>query len=393
MTNKLNLILDFNNFAMRSLFTCQFMEPDVKVVNFEKQAECDILVRKIVYDMCKVVRLFKPCRVIISCDSKNPWRGKIFDEIEGETYKGTREKDEKKNWANIYGALDDVKDILKQSGFIVNSIDNTEADDITTMWKEYLFDKNEDIVMVSSDMDWVQLVGMNQKKNVCVCFNPIANNKGKRRLFIDENISNWLKEPDAVDIFFNSYNYTKKTLNNIVELDSKIEITTVDPNMVLLEKIMAGDVSDNIPAFWSYYKNGRKQNVTKLKASHVFEALNIHNVNDLVKANDEMLLQDVLEKEMKHEIDIDFKKRIERQRTLVELNSSMFPKEIVAKFMGIVQESLDSFDVNTNNIKMEDVLMNTKYLQKKNEHGKLNSIFDDINSLSRYSSNSKSLFE
>ena len=34
MTNKINLILDFNNFAMRALYTCQFIDPDVKIKNF-----------------------------------------------------------------------------------------------------------------------------------------------------------------------------------------------------------------------------------------------------------------------------------------------------------------------------------------------------------------------
>ena len=191
-TNRINLILDFNNFAMRAMFTCGFMDPTIKVRNFDTQEECRILVEKILLDMCKVIRDFSPKRVIVSCDSKLPWRNDLYKDIDGETYKGTRVQDENKNWKNIYATLDDLKDILKDKGFIVTLIDRTEADDITTMWKEHLFSVGEDVVIVSSDMDWVQLVGMNDNGNVCVCFNPIANNKGRKHLFIDTDISEWL---------------------------------------------------------------------------------------------------------------------------------------------------------------------------------------------------------
>jgi hypothetical protein len=75
---------------------------------------------------------------------------------------------------------------------------------------------------------------------------------------------------------------------------------------------MAGDLSDNVPSFWHYYRNGRKQNVTELKAKHVFEALNINTVDDLIESNNKMMLKDALEKEMKRDIDVDFTERIDR---------------------------------------------------------------------------------
>ena len=67
--------------------------------------------------------------------------------------------------------------------------------------------------------------------------------------------------------------------------------------------------------------------------------------------------------------------------------------EIVEKFNTIVDELYDSFTANTTSIKMEDVLLGTKYLkQERPKTGKMNSIFDDIGSLSKYSSTSKALF-
>lgn len=390
----LNMILDFNNFAMRSLHTCQFMEPDVKIKNFDTKNECDILIRKITIDICRVIRTFTPNRVIISCDSKQPWRKDLYKDIDGMEYKGTREKDDEKNWNNIFSALDDLRSIFKKNGFIVTYIDRTEADDITTMWKEYLFDKGEDVILVSSDMDWVQLVGVHNN-NVCLCYNPIANNTGKKRLYLNSDINEWLDIEEKPDIFFRNYNKTRKILKGVQLIDPKISFELVDPDRVLLNKIMTGDLSDNVPSFFHYYRNGRKQNVTELKAKHVFEALNIHNVDDLIDVNNKMLLKDALEKEMKRDIDVDFQERLTRQRKLVELKSYLFPEDIVKKFKSTAISTCDECTVNTSNIKMEDVLAGTKYLEQEEvrKNGKLNSIFDDINSLSKFSSNSKALFE
>jgi hypothetical protein len=98
----LTMIIDYNNFVMRSLFTCQFMDPDVKINNFNTQTEIDTLIRKITMDICYIVRMFIPKRVILSCDSKSPWRKELYKDIDGMEYKGTREKDSDKNWENIF---------------------------------------------------------------------------------------------------------------------------------------------------------------------------------------------------------------------------------------------------------------------------------------------------
>lgn len=392
-TNKINLVLDFNNFAMRSMFTCGFMDPTIRVSNFNTDDECRVLVEKILLDMCKVIRLFSPKRVIISCDSKLPWRNDLYKDIDGETYKGTRVKDEKKNWTKIYATLDELRDILKEKGFVVTSIDRTEADDITTMWKEHLFSVGEDVVIVSSDMDWVQLVGMSEKGNVCVCFNPIANNRGRKHLYVDENIKAWLDQKDASDIFFRNCNITKSTINNLSLADSKIDIEVIDPNMVLLNKIMAGDRSDNVPSFWHYYRNGKKQNVTELKAGHIFESLGIRTLGDLIKANEDMMLKDALEKEMKQDIDLDFGERMIRQRKLVELNSEMFPKKIVKAFVDGIDDAMNQCDMSQVPVNSKDILKGTRYEINSSPNGRLNAIFDDIGSLGKFSSPSNKLFD
>ena len=113
MNNKLNLIFDFNNRAMRALFTCSYVG-EGSVSTFDTDEECGVLIRKIATDMAYVLRIFSPNRVIVACDAKHPWRNELYDPAEEETYKGTRVKDNTKNWDKIWEALNDYKTILKK---------------------------------------------------------------------------------------------------------------------------------------------------------------------------------------------------------------------------------------------------------------------------------------
>ena len=381
----LNIILDFNNLAMRALFTCQYMG-DANIQNFDTEEECNILARKITMDICHVMNAFSPDRVFLACDVKRPWRHEIYSDIDGQTYKGNRVKDEDKNWTNIFATFDDVKRILSERGIVATQLNRAEADDVAAMWKEHLFGTNkENVILVSSDKDWTQLVEFDATNSCfCMCYNPISNNRGKRNLYMSSSTDKWLKEKDKIDIFFNNYNPTKTNINRALSSDPKIDPVIISPASVLLEKIMCGDDGDNVPTFFEYYKNGKKQRVTPLKAKHVFETLDIKDVMDLEKESTNKRFKDALEKEMKYEIDIDFSERLLRQRRLVELNSEFFPDDIKSLFRNHIEDVNDlGYTTNIPNT-MQELLKDTKYISKDFKKSKENSIFATLD-LDKYS--------
>lgn len=381
----LSVILDFNNLAMRSLFACQYMG-DANIKNFDTEEECAVLARKIVTDVCYVMNAFAADRVILACDAKYPWRHDLYKDIDGQSYKGNRVKDEDKNWDNIFAAFDDVKSILAERGIIASLIDRAEADDVAAMWKAVLYtSERSNIIFVSSDKDWTQLVDFDELDSCfCMCYNPISNNKGKRNLYMTSAMSDWLDKNEQTDIFFKNYNQTKVNLRNSIANDSKISRVVIDPSQVVLEKVMCGDDGDNVPTFFEYYKNGRKNRVTPLKAKHVFESLNIVDIPNLVAAADNNSLKESLEKEMKYTIDIDFSERLQRQRSLVELNVYFFPEYIRSAFSFHVEESEDrGYSVNLPKT-MQEMLKDTKYITKDFQKSKENSIFASLN-LDKYS--------
>ena len=148
---------------------------------------------------------------------------------------------------------------------------------------------------------------------------------------------------------------------------------------------MCGDDGDNAPAFYTYYKNGKKTRVTTTKAKKIFEDLNITSVKDLCQANEADALKPEIEKVMKKELDdIDVNERLLRQRQLVELNPILFPEEIVSSFNYHIADTENIGYFPTDTIKLDTILSNTKYLNKDYKKPKENDIFDNLKNLEKY---------
>lgn len=383
--SKTTMIIDYSNLSMRAMFTCKYMGTE-NVGNFDSQEDCNVLVRKIAGDICSIIKVFIPDRVILVCDSKNPWRKDVYSDIEGMEYKGNREKSEDKNWDNIYASMEELANILIMKGFVVTSVERSEADDLAALWMRNELSNDRNVIMVSSDKDWSQLISFDSK-HFCISYNPMTYKNGKRKIFATQSFIDWVTYDDPVDIFFSTYDESKKRLKDTLRANPNIVMEAIDPFGVLLEKIMCGDAGDNVPAFYDYYKGGKKMRVTPLKCKHIRESLKIESVDDLKNAVINETLKPELEKEMKtgDSIDLDFSERLNRQRTLVELSPEFFPKTIVNRFNTHRDIVFEGGYVDSRNLNLSTVLEGTRFLDKNYHKPKENSIFDDMNLLGRFS--------
>lgn len=391
--NKTNLIVDFSNIAMRALFTCAY-SGEGNVSTFDTDGECEFLVRKISLDLAYVARIFSPDRIIIACDARHPWRSNLYSPDDQEGYKGTRTKDNTKNWDKIYRHLDELKKILKEKNFVVTEIPTAEGDDVAALWRKNCFDNNDSVVLVSSDKDWTQLIDFNKANSkFCICFNPISNNKAQKKLYCTQDFMDWLNTSNSTDIFFTNYNGRKEELRSVKSKDSKIEYEVINPNKVLLEKIFCGDDGDNAPSFYQYYKNGKKTRITAKKAQKICEDLNISNVNDLCGCCSANALKPKIESILKKELDdVDIDERLVRQRKLVELNPDLFPDDINSAFEYHLKSNEDKGYMQTRNLKIDDILRGTKYFSEDYNRPKENEIFKSLKELDNIISQSKELF-
>lgn len=379
-----NVIIDFNNIAMRAMNACVYMR-DSGVTNYDTDIECGILARKITMDMAYILRIFVPDRVIIACDAKHPWREEIYYKIPGMEYKGNRVKDETKNWTNIFNTINNLKDIYRSKGYIVTEIENTEADDLAALYKQKLFtEMNENIVFVSSDRDWCQLIDFRVDNGVhtyCVIYNPIANNKGKKKFYLTKDCMEWYETEEVANIFFSNYDSGKEALKNSIKRDSKIEMEPIDPANVLLEKIICGDDNDNIPGFYDFFNNGKKVRFTELRMNKLMESAGISTYDEFKAACVNGSINGYISKLFKHEInDMEPGERLMRQRKLVELNPFLFPEKMVSRFHSLTKDiSTQGRVSNIGNIKMEDILRGSDYVSDDYvPKPKENAIFTDL---------------
>lgn len=149
------LLIDYNNMAIRTLFSDMTMIADP---NPEFHLHKHKLMASIFYN----IRKFEPDEVVLAVDGKGYWRKKIYSE-----YKAHR-KDKRDTdvfpWEDYYEYMDEfTADIKKHFPFKILRIDWVEADDIIGVLTRMLPDDKTNII-VTSDKDFIQLLSNSNVK-------------------------------------------------------------------------------------------------------------------------------------------------------------------------------------------------------------------------------------
>jgi 5'-3' exonuclease len=284
----INLVFDLNNIAMRSLFIVGGY--GAKTFTFDSQNEIDQLVRKMSMDISFIIRTINPSRIIFALDSKS-WRKSIKIE-ENEGYKGQRIKSSVINWDNVFNAIDDLSNIMKNNGMIVTKINSAEADDVVALWANELFaNQHQHVVIVSGDEDMRQLVNydIHDDKHVFLTvFNPFMQGKNaSRKLYVPKYFEDWLNTADKVD-FMNmkgTINVDKEDFHKI-STSERTKLEVVDGRMIALRKIFCGDDGDNVPAFYTWLNDkGLEVRLTNSKFEKIYQGLLESDNENLILKN------------------------------------------------------------------------------------------------------------
>lgn len=375
-TNKTILCLDWSNILFRSLFINQLYGTKMTYDNIE---DCQSFIYKFATDVCSIINIFKPNNVILLTDSQHAWRKDVLPGEDG--YKSNRQKQEGVNWDNIFKCSDDLKQLFKNAGCHVAEYEHSEADDMAALCKEVIFEKYHDynLIIVSADADLRQLIDFDPLTNqYCAVYNTIVKGKtGKRFLYITQEMQDWLDKENQVDIFFSNVDESKQYIKDIVAQNVKIGIEIENPNEILLHKIFCGDDGDCVPSFYSWIHNGKSVRITPAKERKIRETLGIKTIHDLIQAKDNLkpLIESVAKKDVN---DININERLHRQRTLVELNSSLFPKDIQS-----YKDTIDYMIQSTGesifaNMKAANILKGSEYENSNKPKALTASVFKDM---------------
>jgi 5'-3' exonuclease len=327
------LVIDWSNIFFRTLYMHQIIGGPKAGENYTRKEDLVSFGHKLCIDVLAIINIFKPDYVVVATDSKGAWRDELLMNADGSTdYKKGREKDPNINWEALYNVSDQIREILRTKvGAIVAYCEHAEADDIVALIKETVWKSQEmpyNMIVVSADADLRQLLEFDKDSHqFCLVYNTTTRPKSKtRRLYVPNGFMEWLND-NSTDIFFSNYDPCQQMMKNIIEQNKQIEPFAENPNEIVLSKIFCGDDSDAVPSIYNYYRNGRASRVTPAKYKKICEMLDITDTASLVQQR--VNIPAAIEKVCKiRPDDVDFDERILRQRRLVELDSSLFPKSI-----------------------------------------------------------------
>ena len=182
-------------------------------------------------------------------------------------YKGQRKIDspEKEQVLELirYCSNNVIATLNKIPGFVSVSMKGLEGDDIVAHLTERFKDK--EVVVWTNDSDMHQIL----RQNVYIV-GPTDKKTMARKLFVSEDFNTQAPAQTTGKLNFqllNEGNNAKNTITDLISVGHYTE-NKVNPVYEVLTKILCGDKqSDNIPAVFSYNKEGKVVNVTRARVS------------------------------------------------------------------------------------------------------------------------------
>lgn len=276
--------------------------------------------------------------IIFVADGGGSWRNEIeipkflnHDELGKEVeYKGTREKSQDIDWDKIFAAYDELFIELESNGIHTYKEKNIEGDDWCWYFSNSLNENNINCIIWTSDNDLKQLVKMNKDN----CFVGWWNSNNGIYLS-DYN-------EDDIDFLFNiNYNDNKQVLNNLLLKISNVN--KISPKTIIIEKILRGDMSDNIFPIFLKKSNSNSTKTFRLYKTDINYDLNINDDNNV-----KSYIHDICEnKKYKNKLlqtESNIFEHFNYNKHLIVLDKQYYPNEILECFNNIDHEYIYKID-------------------------------------------------
>lgn len=333
--SNLTLLVDGNWLLMSRLV--------VIMNNYDNDKDlCNNLQLLIIKSLKITLKQFPQIDNIIFCADGGSWRNNIdipkyLVDKDGNpiTYKGNREKDEEINWDAIFMAFEELISLLQQNGINAFKEHGLEGDDLIWWWSTYLNSQGTNCIIWSKDNDLKQLVNIDSNKCFTVWWNKT--NGIYTPEFADDNLD------FLFNIEYNNNDYLFRQL-------TKNEYQQINKNEIILDKIVRGDLGDNIlPITYKISKTSEKL----FRISHKDLDFSINWQDDNSVYN--FLLQLYESKKYKDKLSCTLSEAFDHfkyNRQLVALDKKYYPKDIID-----ICENLE-LDYMSNNIMIVEEILN-----------------------------------
>lgn len=176
-------------------------------------------------------------------------------------YKGQRKKSDVIDWNIVWDEYDDFIRILSDSSDItVMRCHGVEGDDWCWWWSKKLNEENTNVIIWSADRDLTQLVKTDPNSGT---FTVTMYTRGKNTILTEQAAEVQCDCYDIGKMFGNPHWDLYTRLLNKIEKQCT-EVKRINPEMVVLDKIFRGDVSDNIfPAIKRVSASGKEYRISE----------------------------------------------------------------------------------------------------------------------------------
>ena len=261
------------------------------------------------------------------------------------------------DWSHVFGSLNKLAENCKNQNITTSQMFNAEGDDWMWYWSRKLNSEGVNCIIWSSDNDLKQLVQVDGG-----AFTAWYNDKNG---LVFHNSLNDGKEVD-VDFFLNM-NYKSPLLES---LQRTTKYSFIEPDDIILSKIVCGDSGDNIKSFVKVEKNGRKYGVGCKDWEKIRNKLNINSLSSFLSNVDEVVNELVsIKKFLPYNLDkVLVKEMIDYNIKLVWLHENIIPEPVIQGMNNMAYQKCD----------ISYIRSNYKTLCGEKDESDIMSIFDSI---------------
>jgi hypothetical protein len=276
--------------------------------------------------------------------------------LENITYKGNRSQSKELDWKYIYGALNNLSDQCKELGITVSNHSSIEGDDWVWYWSRRLNDEGTSCIIWSSDNDLKQLVQTNENTAFTAWYND------KNGMWFDDSQNDEII--DELDFFMQPLKVKSPLLDSL--MTASMNTSFVNPDLIVMEKIICGDAGDNIKSIANVCRGSRTYKVSIKKWNDIRNSLNITTLEEFFNLKSTIVQNILACKKFSECCEADIFEMMDYNIRLVWLNEDVIPDTVV---MYMNQCEYGVADISY-------IKSNYKVLCKRNN--KIEQLFDSI---------------
>lgn len=294
------------------------------------------------------------------------WRKQlpVPDQLKNITYKGNREIQEEVAWDYVFNALNDVMSNAKKEGITSSQTLTAEGDDWVWYWSRRLNAGGTNVLIWSIDRDLQQLVQKTSDGTFTAWYND------KSGLCLPECYKDTGEEIDPIDFFMTPQQFDTQLIDSL-KVCAGHKVMYVNPNDVVIEKVLCGDSGDNIKAVVRYTKGGRTYRFAEGDLKKYQDSdLPMTTVADLKESREDIAQWIMNNKKFKpyHFKKKDILEMIDYNIKLVWLNEETIPGPVIQSMNEAEYKRVD----------VDALRRNYRVLSKTHEDTDIEAIFDTI---------------